>query len=76
MHKRQRSRLLGSGIVMLLGCTLALAACNSNSVSGTSQKASGSATVTQAPAQASGQSAQSRTLVEAWVAKIKTLETK
>jgi hypothetical protein len=49
MHKRQRSRLLGSGIVMLLGCTLALAACNSSS--GTSQKASGGAnTVTGAEA--------------------------
>jgi hypothetical protein len=52
MH-RQRSRLLGSGILLLVAATLALAACNSSS--GTSQKPPGSGntvTGTQMPAPA------------------------
>jgi predicted small secreted protein len=57
---KQRSRLLGSGVLLLLlASTLTLAACNSSS--GTSQKAAGSGnSVTGAqapgPAKASGKS--------------------
>jgi hypothetical protein len=40
----QRVRLLAPSLVMLLGCTLALAACNSSSVSGSQPKASNSTT--------------------------------
>jgi hypothetical protein len=39
LHK-QLSRLLGSGILLLVAATLALTACNSNSVSGSQPKAS------------------------------------
>ena len=49
----QRSRLLGSGILLLIVATLALAACNSSS--GTSQKTPGAGntvTGTQMPAPA------------------------
>ena len=48
---RQRSRLLGSGILSLLvACTLALAACNSSSVSGNQSKPSNSTNAeTQSP---------------------------
>jgi hypothetical protein len=42
MHRTQRSRLLGSEIMLVVGCMLALAACNSGS--GSSQKATGSTT--------------------------------
>jgi hypothetical protein len=40
MMNGQRSRLLGSGVLLLFSATLALAACNSGS--GTSQKPTGS----------------------------------
>jgi hypothetical protein len=65
----QRSRLLGSGILLLFVATLALAACNSSS--GTSQKTPGSGnTVTGAqtpvPAKAPGKG----TLAEALANKI------
>lgn len=44
MQRRKRSRLLGSGFLVFLAGTLALAACNSNGVSNSSQtqKPSGS----------------------------------
>ena len=64
MH-RQRSRLLGSGILLLLGGTLALAACNSSS--GTSQKAPGTGnTVTgaEAPTKAPGKGTIAELLAE------------
>ena len=40
MHERQRSRLLGFGIILTVVCTLVLAACNSNSVTGSQSNVS------------------------------------
>jgi ABC-type oligopeptide transport system substrate-binding subunit len=69
MMHRPRSRLLGSGILLLFAATLALAACNSSS--GTSQKAPGAGNTvtgaeTRAPANPSGTS----TLAEAMAARL------
>ena len=66
-------RLLGLAPVVLLGSMLTLAACNSNSVSGSSQKATGSATVAQTTGNTSTKSSSSQTLAAAWVAKIKAI---
>lgn len=55
----QRSRLLGSGILLLVAATLALAACNSNSVSGSQPKGSQATNAeTKSPASPNGSSAQ------------------
>jgi predicted small secreted protein len=70
----QRTRLLAPCLVALLASTLALAACNSSSVSGSSQKATGSATVAERTAQGPVKSSPSQTLPEAWVAKIKAVQ--
>ena len=64
MSRRQRGRLLGSGILILLAGTLALAACNSNS--GSSQKAPGAgSTVTGAETPTSAKAPAKGTLFEA-----------
>ena len=70
----QRIPLLGPALVILLGSTLVLAACNSSSVSDSSQKTSGPATVTQTTARTPTKSSSSQTLPAAWVAKIKALQ--
>jgi hypothetical protein len=56
MHSRQRSRLFGAGLMLGVACTLALAACNSNSVSGNQPKAlsSTNAEVKSSPSRANG----------------------
>jgi hypothetical protein len=53
----QRSRLLGSGILLLVAVTLALAACNSGSVAGNQSKPS-TATAAEGKSQANGQRSQ------------------
>lgn len=66
----QRSRLLGSGILLLLVSTLALAACNSSS--GTSQKAPGGGnTVTGAESPAPAKAPGKGTIAEALAGKLK-----
>jgi uncharacterized lipoprotein YajG len=70
MLVRQRSRLLGSGILVLLAGTLILAACNSSSVSGTQPKPS---TSTNAEAKAAPKAgvAQSKGLIDAALEQVK-----
>lgn len=69
MH-RQRSRLLGSGILLLFVATLALAACNSSS--GPSPRSSGSGnTVTGVESPAPGKSPTKGTIAEAFAGKLK-----
>ena len=67
-------RLLSLAPVVLLGSTLALVACNSNSVSGSTPRATGQATVAQTTANTPTRSSSSQTLAAAWVAKIKALQ--
>ena len=70
MLSKQRSRLLGSGILLLLAGTMALTACNSSS--GTSQRAPGSGnTVTGAESPAPTQASGKGTLAEALANKVK-----
>jgi hypothetical protein len=71
MLVRQRSRLLGSGILLLLAATLTLAACNSSS--GTSQNAPGAAnTVTGAETPSPAKAPAKGTIVEAWSRQLST----
>lgn len=70
MHSRQRSRLLGSGIMLVAVCTLALTACNSSS--GTSQKAPGAGnTVTGAESPAPSKAPAKGTIAEVLAEKLK-----
>ena len=71
MHSRERSRLLGAGIMLVVACTLALAACNSGSVSGSSQNARGANTVTGPESPASAKTPAKGTLAEALIRKAK-----
>jgi hypothetical protein len=68
MHGKQRSRLLGSGILMLVAGTLALAACNSDSVSGSQPKAS-KATNVEAKSPPSPSGSRSQGLIGAAISK-------
>jgi hypothetical protein len=61
---RQLSRLLGSGILLLVAGTLALSACNSNSVSGSQPNAS-KATNAEAKSSQNLDGARSRGLIDA-----------
>ena len=67
MHQ-QRSRLLGSLILLLVAGTLALTACNSSS--GGSSKASNTVTGTESAAPA--KAPEKGTLVEAWVRQLRS----
>jgi hypothetical protein len=70
MSEGQRSRLLGSGILVLLAGTLALAACNSNS--GSSQKAPGAGNrVTGAETPTSAKAPAKGSMAEAVAGKLK-----
>lgn len=70
MHRTQRSRLLGSGILLLVAGTLALAACNSGA--GTSQKAPGTAnTVTGAESPTPAKTPAKGTIAEALAGQLK-----
>jgi hypothetical protein len=66
MH-RQRSRLLGSGILLLLAGTLVLAACNSDSVSG-SQPNTSKTTNAEGKSAASPSGSRPKGLIEAAIA--------
>jgi hypothetical protein len=67
MH-RQRSWLLGSLLVLVAVCALALGACNSNSVSGSTQKASGATNAAQSTT--STETPASKGLLKVWAARV------
>jgi hypothetical protein len=73
MSGRQRTRLFGSGILILLTGTLALAACNSSP--GSSQKTPGAGnTVTGAESPTSAKAPAKGSLAEAVAEKLKGLQ--
>jgi hypothetical protein len=69
MH-RQRTRLLGSGILLLAAATLALTACNSGSVSGSQSKPS-TATNAEAKSPQSPKGSHSKGLIDAAITQIR-----
>jgi hypothetical protein len=68
MQSRKCSRLLGSGFLVLLAGALALAACNSDGVSNSSQKPSGSTGVSASQVPAPTRAAGKPTMADALAA--------